>query len=839
MNDDVIKNLKRLLRNGRPVLFVGAGFSKGGLTKQNELLPDGNSLKKDIIEKILLYKNTDDEYSELMENSLSEICEFCSTTVNKERLDDYLVEVYSNCKPASYHKAFAQYRWDKIYTTNIDDIIENVFDPELILVQNLSRPKTVGQADRIEYIKLHGCVRNPSAGFVFTSKEYIDSMLKSRDYRFNQFGMDIQYKDFIFVGTDYNESNLNYYLMLYQQNLGSSKGQIFFINPSKSLVLEQKIKSIGGNIIRWKTDEFADFLQKEILVDIPSDGKILTEIDGFYPFSENIVKLKAYKSYRSDLYLGQEPKWQDILNDWDFKYQHIIDSFDIYMSYISSKNVKHSVYSIVGKAMSGKSVYLKRLGLYLHEQGYHVFDFVGRRFNYYTFVQSAREQSIDRYCLIIDNASYYYGALRSLLKIFPRHKELVILTSSRPFFHNRKRYNLVTESFFEYHIEPGIDDEFAFEIDTKLDKKGYLGKLKKKSHMERINFINSANDVSNILFSITYGKGFYRRFQSELVSSFKRFSDIGRDLLVSLAIFEKMDLAYYPLEMLTLIYQDKAKDALLEIEDFIRYNNLNGIELRNSYLVSTILQKASFIKKMEIVREILVNISPQIVDDIPTYWNEIQSSLMKEKLLRKKIGLKTSAIKNMLFDIQNYYDDNYNYWIQVGISEQIDFEYEKALNHFHQAEALYPNSYMVRNAIARNFLKQANFSEDLVNAKPYFEEGERLMLALIAEREEFQVKAFSTHCYLYEKINYLQKFSILPSDQELKDMFSLLKTVLDKDTDDPMAKHISNKFFRFLQEHQKTNIIDISFYDLSSLKVMFEQYDIDIQSILEDFEIED
>ena len=113
------------------------------------------------------------------------------------------------------------------------------------------------------------------------------------------------------------------------------------------------------------------------------------------------------------------------------------------------------------------------------------------------------------------------------------------------------------------------------------------------------------------------------------------------------------------------------------------------------------------------------------------------------------------------------------------------------------------------------------------------------MLALIAEREEFQVKAFSTHCYLYEKINYLQKFSILPSDQELKDMFSLLKTVLDKDTDDPMAKHISNKFFRFLQEHQKTNIIDISFYDLSSLKVMFEQYDIDIQSILEDFEIED
>ncbi len=193
----------------------------------------------------------------------------------------------------------------------------------------------------------------------------------------------------------------------------------------------------------------------------------------------------------------------------------------------------------------------------------------------------------------------------------------------------------------------------------------------------------------------------------------------------------------------------------------------------------------------------------------------------------------------MFFDIQNYYNDNYNYWIQLGISEQIDYEYEKALNHFKQAEALYPDSYMVRNAIARNFLKQANYTENLVNAKPYFEEGENLILSLINEREEFQVKAFSTHCYLYEKINYLDKFGIVPLDQELKDMLKLLKTILDKDTEDGMAKHISNKFFNYLKKKNKTNIIDVSFYDLSSLKIMFEQYDIDIESMFEDFELED
>lgn len=836
--DKQIEKLKRVLLYGHPILFLGAGFSKGCFTKSNKPLPDGNSLKKDIIENILLIKPNDSEYDELLNTSLSEVCEYCTTTVNKTKLEDYLVDIYSYCKPANFHKCFSDYRWQRIYTTNIDDVIENTFPSDALLIQNLNRPKTITQGDKIEYIKLHGCVRNPDGGFIFTSREYIDSMQKSRDYRFNQFGMDIQYKDFIFIGSDYNESNLDYYLMLYQQNAGSSKGNIFFINPSCSFILEKKIEKLGGNIIRWKTEEFSNFLQSEILTNLDSNTKILNEINGFYSFSDNIMQLKNYKSYRSDLYLGNEPKWQDILNDWDFQNKDLLDRFEIYTSYISSKNINHSIFSIVGKTMAGKSVYLKRLGLILHGEGYQVFDFIGRKFNYFSFIENAKKQPTTKFCLIIDNASYYYGALRTLLRIFPKQKEIIILTTSRPFFHNRKRYNLVTETFFEYYIEDSINYNFAIEIEDKLDKKGYLGELKKKTKEERVKYIVKSNDTPNLLFGITYGKGFYKRFQTELASHYKHFSFPAKDLLTSLAIFEKLDLPYYPLEILTLVLQNQTKETIKEVEDFIKYNEFNAIELRNSYLVNIILSKTHPLKILEIIKELLVNISPQVLDDIPSFWNEIQSTLMKEKLLRKKLKLKTSSIKNMFFDIQNYYNDNYNYWIQLGISEQIDNEYEKALNHFRQAEALYPDSYMVRNAIARNFLKQANYIQDIVNAKPYFEEGEELIISLIKEREEFQVKAFSTHCYLYEKINYLNKFKILPPDQDLKEMFNLLKTILDKDTEDGMAKHISNKFFNYLKTNKKTNIIDISFYDLSSLKIMFEQYDIDIESLFEDFELD-
>ena len=79
----------------------------------------------------------------------------------------------------------------------------------------------------------------------------------------------------------------------------------------------------------------------------------------------------------------------------------------------------------------------------------------------------------------------------------------------------------------------------------------------------------------------------------------------------------------------------------------------------------------------------------------------------------------------------------------------------------------------------------------------------------------------------------------MPSDDDLKDMFDLLKTIIDKTPEDGMSRHISNKFFQFLKQKGKTGILNINFYDLSALKIMFEEYNIDAESLFEDFEIDD
>lgn len=835
---DLTELLERVLRSGNPILFTGAGFNHGADRGKSKTIPMGEDLKIYILQNILGYKEDSEEYRELLSESLTDICDLCENN-DAARLKDYLTEMFTDCHPTEYHKTIAKYPWQKIYTTNIDDLLENTYDTDKLLVQNMDRPKAVPMNGRIEYVKLHGCVRNQSYPYIFSHKAYVDSMLQSKDYRFSQFGQDIQYNNFIFVGTNYDEIDLDFYLQMYENSVSvSGKGNLIFINPSSSIVFKRKLERYGAKLINWKTEDLAKFIEDKGFLGKEESPVISPK--SFYFLNEHVGELKKTTAYRSNLYLGFEPTWQDIIKDWDFYNRHILSNFKMFYEDMHINHIYHCVFSLIGKAMSGKSIYLKRLGYFLFQEGFIVLEYVGKRFDPFELTNYCRKNKLDRLCLIVDNGSFYYGAFKSLLHSIPASTELIILSSSRPYFHSRKLYNIVTENYFEYTIPHGIDGIFAEEISKKLYEKGYLGELKKLNGEERKKAINKSNDVPNLLYNITYGTGFVQKFREDLNLQLPKMVEGSKNLLLILSIFEKLELSYFPLELVTLLFGKNTKGILKEVEDFVKYDGFQGISLRNSNIANMIISRRQPKKIFSRIKEILINISPQVNEGRHTYWNEIEASLMKEKLLRQKLGLKTPAIRNMLFEIQSFYNDSYNYWIQIGISEQMENEFDKALNHFKQAEAINPESYMVKNAIARNFLKQANSLSSYESARPYFDQGRELMLQLIKEREEFQVKAYSTHCYLYEKMNFYLKFKIQPDDKELRDMYDMLKSIISKtSSEDGMSKHISNKFYNFLRTYNKTKIVSVDFHDLKDLRVLIADSGVDIEQVFEDFEIDE
>ncbi|MBP6977648.1 MAG: SIR2 family protein [Lentimicrobiaceae bacterium] len=832
--------LKRILELEDPILFLGAGFSLGAKTQNGKDFPTGNQLKIEIIKNLLKVDEGSSEYNDLIKYSLSDICDYCENEKSKAHLTDFLVDIFQNAKPASFHELVCEYPWKKIYTTNIDDIIETIYNKgkKGLLVQNFKRRSTLKLDDKTEYIKLHGCVNNPSESLTFSTKSYLDSMVLTKDYRFNSLSLDMLSEPIIFVGHDYSEINIDYYLKLYENSgYQSSRGKLFFINPDPSIIFTSKIKSLGAVLIKWDAESFFNYVNKTYSqTDNSETIKHLRTLKrfGFERLNEIRKSIVPISKYESNLYFGYEPNWKDIYDEWDFQDINIKSELERFKDSIL-KIGESGIFAVYGKGLSGKSTFLLRLGAELESDGYEVWQYTGKYFNYFELYKWIKQNpGLKYFALLYDNASHNYRDISRLINLVSSDQKLIVITTSRVPLHIRMRYSIVDNKHLEYYIEPKISENYATTIEEKLSQKGYLGVLKKYSDKdERINKIVSKNDVLDILFEITYGKGFKERLNKGLQSILTKDSDC-HDFLIFLAIFEKLDIPYIPKELVSFIYGINSNKMLTEVEDYIKYSQNGDIKLRTGFFLISIIQSASKGKILSVLKSILRSISPQLDNNPRNLWNQIEASCIKEKTLRIKLNLKTQQIKEMLYELKDDLSGSYNYWLQLGISEQIELDFDKALNHFRQAEVINPGSYMVQNAIGRNYLRQANNMNERSYATKVFEEGEEIILDLINHREEFQVRAFSTHTYLYEKINFLKRFKVDISRNELKEMFNLLKKLVDKDPEDVMTKHISNYFMDYLKLTKRTDIVKIKYHDLSILKSML----IDNQMDINDIEIE-
>ena len=538
MDDSLIKKLDRCLLFGEPILFTGAGFSLGAINGNGMPLPTGDRLKNMILVNLLGYKEDSEEYKDLSTASLQDICSYAEGEIAPQKLHDFIISKFDDCTPQNYHRQIASFQnWKRIYTVNIDDVFENASAKGSLIVQNSQTQFSYTLARQREYIKLHGCVRNRDGKLVFSNQQYVDSMLNSTDYRFNSFARDMQIENFVIVGTEMNEINLDYYLTLFSHVSGkTTHGQLYFINPAPSRLFLSKVQKVGAHIIKWTTEEFAKHLSE-----ISGENKAFNthKIDGFLYVNDRYAVDKKFKGYKSYLYFGQHPDYRDIIFDWDFINPEIENLYENVKSFYNINKGGRLMLSLYGKSLSGKSTYLKRLAIKLVNDNVAVYDFCGKRFDIKNFCNRCKSIIESNVALFFDNASFYYSEVKYLVQLFPADKNLLVLTSARTYAHNRKRYSLVSEAWFKEVPVAGDtrseDSSFACNIAHRLDEKGLLGELKACDFNERVKRISSYSDVESCLYSITKGRFFQSRQLNDFYERKSRLG-YGSDLLIQLAI---------------------------------------------------------------------------------------------------------------------------------------------------------------------------------------------------------------------------------------------------------------------------------------------------------------
>ena len=223
------------------------------------------------------------------------------------------------------------------------------------------------------------------------------------------------------IGTEMDEIDIVYFLKLQKRGGASRNGQMYFVNPHPSRSFKFKVKKYGGYIIEMTCKEFAEWLVSTI-------PKVDSKSKHSRHFLENFGYVSVYRESSknihyddSKLYFGYSPNWKDIIFDWDFKSVKIEDIFHDILR-LESSNDEYIAISLICKTLSGKSVFLKRLAYYLHADGFEVYEYIGREFNYKSYIDNSTKSSNNRIVLGVDLGSSYYSSISKLLSDFPKNK---------------------------------------------------------------------------------------------------------------------------------------------------------------------------------------------------------------------------------------------------------------------------------------------------------------------------------------------------------------------------------------------------------------------------------
>ena len=530
MTEDLLL-LKQRMQETEPSLFLGAGFSFGAINYHGRSLPLGSKLV-DILFKYFYIDNPpvgkDKEYLTQVEECKDNLKEICTILRSEGRLNErnqLLTKLYSGCKPnpdSPYQDLITKYSWKRIFTLNIDDLVENIYSKKEINVWNNSSKGSINRlSDCPLLIKLHGDVNDNSSGYVFDNDEYVKFTAEG-NCLLHEFADAYTDGDIIFLGTEYQENDVKNILEKYN-NLGYEKDahHYFFVSPKiRNIPLKNDIdKSKHLHWIEMDTEQFLTFIISE--VDKNNNERRPLRLSGTVFLDEVLSDIPD--PYRSDLYIGQEPQLDDFFENWDIRYpggSHISKEL---------KNIhRNCIVAVHGKAYVGKTCVANRLLVNLMTEGYLTFQLTKCNDSIIRILENYLIKCPlgSKIAFQIDNASYYFESILKLLEntLFKKYSIIAILVDTDINYY-RKSYVLKRSSHLKViplNVTEELSKGYTDNIYSKLDEKGRLGEYNKflgvppdYKNISKIRIkMRELNDIVEVLYFAEEGRGFQDHFKS-------------------------------------------------------------------------------------------------------------------------------------------------------------------------------------------------------------------------------------------------------------------------------------------------------------------------------------
>ena len=315
---------RETLVSGGYNLLLGAGVSLDSTGPDGKQLPGGEELRK------LLCKLTDAPES----TTLTRVYRLLTA----DQITKHLVDPFAPCEPGFSVSRLSHFVWRRLFTLNIDDVVERHYELKGSQTKQAIRPinydssfEPTPERFALQAIHLHGSARHPDAGFVFSPQEYARVM---RDHNpwMRMLAEILATEPFMIAGTALNEPDLEYYLS-YRTDTTPRRGigPSFLIEPSPDVVTKADCERHGLTLVAAPFGEFLEWVAQQVPAP-PSIADLLVpdKADLFESGLDQKAQLRFFSDFElveasdqplpdapSPFLYGREPDWRDLDQHFD------------------------------------------------------------------------------------------------------------------------------------------------------------------------------------------------------------------------------------------------------------------------------------------------------------------------------------------------------------------------------------------------------------------------------------------------------------------------------------------------------------------------------------------
>lgn len=843
--DEIIKKMKYSLEEKTPTLVLGAGFSVGTKNGKKQDVPIGKKLGE-LLYSYTFIKNKptkeilDEDESEAKkyseEGKLKELCSLLRAEGRVELRNDFLTDIFLGVtSQKDYHTYLTEYKWDRIFTLNIDDLVENLYKEQNINLNiwnhgNMNR-KNIGGNTTL--IKLHGCVNNRREGYIFDKQEYTEFLGIENCY-LREFADSYVGSDVIFLGTEFQEEDLWTIISKYSSAKYDTDGNnYYFVSPKINDAVLKRWMTSKNNVfwIKWDTKEFLEFLHNDVVHNKEIQDVLTQKGVLFLDKVQNNLK----KNYVSELYMGKEVIYDDIFEKWDIVHPGI-DKLEEKIE----KMAKNIVVSIVGKSYVGKSVCAKRVIVDLKMKGYIACQFNDMRSseNMQLLLQYMKQlPENSKVAILFENASFYYALIykNMFLSDIPNVDKIVIITTETINNHINKRDILLAKKcLLEFKIDETISWAFAKNIYMKLKEKHRFGRLfeyvKNESEIEK--YAYQVDDIIEFLYNMSHGRGFEDYYYDMFL---KEKDVINSKYMQAICMLEVLGFSSIPVRILPYLlitYKNSFnfKEFQRRYEEIIIIEN-NRIRIRCLRLIQKVVTSELTQKdKKDILRQVVQQTTGQFKEGETNEWSEIfQRALSVKRILAEKI-LELDTICDLLDSIEKEGECYSYYWIQRGLAIQKKKAYELADNYFREAIRIWDKSYQARHALAKNLMERGinEYKEEKISyASYYMAEGKDEMKKIMEDVAYSRGYRYSLHAYIDMVIKYHSVTNTVMSEEDACYIEEKIINMPSLELDSYICD-IIDLFIEYCKEKGLEKSVERIMYkkwaDLVKIKATLEQY---------------